>query len=121
MIATLNRGRLAAAVESRPWGAASLWLAGLTAFFFLSYDFASWAAGLRNHVPSVVFGWEHHIPFLPWTIVPYWSLDVLYALSVLLCRTKPELQSHARRLAAAQIICIAAFLLFPLRFSFQRP
>lgn len=107
--------------ESRPWGRALLWLAGLVPFFFLSYGFGNWATGPRHHVPSLAFGWEHRIPFLAWTIVPYWSLDLLYALSFLVCRTKRELSAHGKRLFAAQIISISAYLLFPLRFSFERP
>ena len=107
--------------ERPPWLWALLWLGGLTPFFFLSYSFANWATGLRHDVPSLVFGWEHRIPFLAWTILPYWSLDLLYALSLFVCRTRRELTTHAKRLAAAQIISISAFLLFPLRFTFERP
>ena len=103
------------------WQAAALSLAALVAFFFLSYGFANWAAAERVNVPSVVFEWEHRIPFLAWTIVPYWSTDVFYALSFFICRDRKELASHAKRLLAAQIISVACFLLFPLRFSFVRP
>ena len=98
-----------------------LWLAGLTPFFFLSYSFANWVTSRRHHVPSLVFGWEHCIPFLAWTIVPYWSTDLLYALSLFICRTRRELNTHAMRLVAAQILSISGFLLFPLRFTFERP
>jgi protein-tyrosine phosphatase len=112
---------LTATAERRPWGAALLWLAVLTPFFFLSYGFAAWVTSQRRDVPSLVFGWEHRIPFLAWTIVPYWSTDLLYALSLFLCRNRKELNTHARRLLTAQIICMSVFLLFPLRFTFERP
>ena len=97
------------------------WLAGLAPFFFLSYRFANWVTGLRHHVPSIVFGWEHRIPFLPWTILPYWSTNLLYALSLFVCPTREELNTHGKRLLSAQVISVAGFLLFPLRFSFQAP
>jgi protein-tyrosine phosphatase/membrane-associated phospholipid phosphatase len=103
------------------WRWALLWLAGLTPFFFLSYGFAIWITGMRRDVPSLVFGWEHRIPFLAWTILPYWSLDLLYGLSLFACRTRRELSTHAKRLIAAQVISIPVFLLFPLRFIFERP
>ena len=105
----------------RPWGRAAVWLAVLGPFFFLSYGFANWWTARLPHVGTVVFGWERHIPFVPWTIVPYMSLDAFYAASLFLCATRAELDTHARRLLAASIISVAGFLLFPLQFSFVRP
>ena len=107
--------------DGRPWAAALLWLVALGPFFFLSYGFANWVTAQRQVVPSIVFGWEHRIPFLAWTIIPYWSIDFFYALSFFLCRDRKELESHAKRLLAAQIISVTCFLLFPLRFSFEQP
>ena len=107
--------------ESRPWLPALAWLAGLTPFFFLSYGFANWVTAQRGYVPQLAFGWERGIPFLPWTIVPYWSTDLFYAGSLFLCRTRAELRTHGRRLIAVQAICVAGFLVVPLRFGFTRP
>jgi protein-tyrosine phosphatase len=107
--------------EGRPWRLALLWLIFLGPFFFGSYGLANWVSSLRANVPSVVFGWEHHVPFLAWTIVPYWSIDALYVLSLFVCTTRKELNTHARRLTAATGISIAVFLLYPLRFGFERP
>lgn len=75
---------------------------------------------MRAGVGAIVFDWERHIPFVPWTIVPYWSIDLLYGISLFLFATRRELDTHARRLLAAQIIAVLCFLLFPLRFSFER-
>lgn len=107
--------------EARPWRRALLWLALLGPFFFASYGFANWMAAHQAAVPVVAFSWETHIPFLPWTIVPYWSIDLFYAVSFFLCRRKSELDRHALRLLSAQVIAVACFLLWPLRFSFERP
>ncbi|HLK70047.1 MAG TPA: phosphatase PAP2/dual specificity phosphatase family protein [Bryobacteraceae bacterium] len=112
---------LARYFRTYPWKLAIAWLAFLAPFFFLSYRFANWFTGLRPHVPSLVFGWEHTIPFLAWTIVPYWSTDLLYGLSLLFCPTRDELHTHGKRLLAAQILSVTGSLLFPLRFSFQVP
>ena len=109
------------AVQPRPWRRALLWLALLGPFFFASYGFANWVASRHADVPVVVFGWEAQIPFVPWTIVPYWSIDLFYAISLLLCRQRLELDRHALRLLSAQLIAVACFLLWPLRFSFERP
>ena len=110
-----------AASGRRPWLRAAGWLAVLGPFFFLSYGFANWWTGRLPHVGSVVFGWERHLPFLPWTIVPYMSLDAFYAGSLFLCATRAELDTHAKRLLAASVVSVAGFLLFPLQFSFVRP
>lgn len=107
--------------EPRPWRRATAWLAFLGPFFFASYGLANWLASRRAEVGAVVFDWEAGIPFLAWTIVPYWSIDVLYGLSLFVCSSRRELDLHARRLLLAQLISVACFLLFPLRFTFDRP
>jgi protein-tyrosine phosphatase/membrane-associated phospholipid phosphatase len=105
----------------RPWKRAAAWLAFLGPFFFASYGFANWVASRRADVGSLVYDWERTIPFAPWTIVPYWSIDAFYAVSVFVCATARELDTHARRLVAAQVGAVACFLLFPLTFTFPRP
>ena len=107
--------------ESGTWKWGVLCLLFLAPFFFLSYGFANQYAAQLADVPSVVYAWEQHIPLWPWTIVPYWSIDLLYGLSLLLCWNKFELKQHALRLFFAQLISISCFLLFPLKFSFERP
>ncbi|UHQ24025.1 phosphatase PAP2/dual specificity phosphatase family protein [Lysobacter sp. 5GHs7-4] len=109
------------AVARRPWGRALVWLALLGPFFFLSYGYANSVAAQRVGVPSVVFDWEHAIPFWAWTIVPYWSIDLFYGISLFVCRDRRELDNQALRLLTAQLIAIACFLAFPLTFSFVRP
>ena len=107
--------------SGRPWKRAALWLACLGPFFFISYGLAgTWTAQLP-HVPSFWFAWEKQIPFLPWTIVPYMSIDAFYAVSLFLCATRAELDTHGKRLLAATVISVAGFLLFPLQFDFVRP
>ncbi|MFP5418905.1 MAG: phosphatase PAP2/dual specificity phosphatase family protein [Gammaproteobacteria bacterium] len=107
--------------EARPWKRASLYLVLLGSFFFASYGFANWLASQRVGVPSLVYEWEHAIPFVPWTIVPYWSIDAFYALSLFVCANRKELDTHALRLLSAQLISVTFFIAFPLTFSFDRP
>jgi membrane-associated phospholipid phosphatase len=112
---------VSAPAEPRPWRQALAWLAFLGPFFFLTYGLANWSASQRTEVPSLAFGWESAIPFLPWTIFPYWTIDLLYGLSLFACTTRRELGTHARRLLTAQVIAIACFVVAPFRFSFSHP
>jgi len=107
--------------ETRPWRRAISWFAFLAPFFYLTYGAANYITARRHDVPSIVFYWEHHIPFLDWTIIPYWSINAFYGLSLFVCATRAELDAHGRRLLTAQVVAIACFILFPLRFTFQRP
>jgi len=108
-------------IELRPWRRAAAWLAFLGPFFFASYGLANWLAARRAVVGVVAFAWERNIPFLPWTIVPYWSIDLLYAISLFVGTTRREVDRHALRLLLIQLVSVTFFIAFPLRFSFERP
>ena len=107
--------------ETRPWREAIVWTISLIAFFFSTYIAAAWVTAQRSSVPFVAFAWERHIPFLPWTIVPYWSTDLLFICTPFLFRTQSGLRTYGKQIAAVQILSIAIFLMFPLQFSFGRP
>ncbi|AZF08186.1 phosphatase PAP2/dual specificity phosphatase family protein [Pseudomonas sp. R5-89-07] len=100
---------------------ALLWLLLLAPLFFSTYGLATWVTNQRSDVGTLVFGWETHMPFWAWTIVPYWSIDLLYGFSLLLPSTRHELRQHALRLLTAQVIAVSCFLIWPLRFTFERP
>lgn len=105
----------------RPWRYALAWLVFLGPCFFATYGFANAFASRQHEVPSYVFGWERHTPFLDWTIVPYMSIDLFYAVSLFVCTSRAEVRQHALRLLLATLISVACFLAYPLKFSFDRP
>lgn len=107
--------------ESGLWKRGVLWLLLLAPLFFGTYGFANWFTGQRDDVGSLVFAWERQIPLWPWTIIPYWSIDLLYGLAFLLPATRGAVDRLGLRLLTAQVICISCFLLWPLRFTFDRP
>ncbi len=106
---------------SRPVGRAILMLLCLGVFFYASYGFSNWLAGTRASVPSIVFEWERAIPFLAWTIVPYWSTNLFYAASILFSRTTTDLVVHGKRLLTAQLVAVFFFVITPLKFSWEKP
>ena len=105
----------------RPWRRAIAWLVLLGPLFYATYGFANWWATTRAVVPTLAFGWERGIPFWPWTIFPYWTINVFYALSLFLARDKHTMDRHALRLVTATVIAVSCFVLWPLRFSFGQP
>ena len=107
--------------NKRPLLRGLAWLLLLAPFFFTSYSFTNWLSEQRSDVGVVVFDWEHAIPFVPWSIVPYWFIDLFYGVSLLMPRSRDELDAHAKRLFTAQIISVLCFIVVPLHFSFQRP
>ncbi len=100
---------------------AALWLVFLAPFFYSTYGFANWLASQRDDVGSIVFAWERGIPFIAWTIVPYWSINMFYGLSLLLNDSKSGVDRLAGRYLTAQLIAVACFILFPLTATFMRP
>ncbi len=113
-------GRVIASTPA-PFVRAALWLAFLGPLFYLTYGTANDLASRRGHVGAVVFAWERSIPFLDWTILPYWSINLFYAASLFVCTDAAEVDRLGRRLLTAQAIAIACFVAFPLRFTFSRP
>jgi membrane-associated phospholipid phosphatase len=94
---------------------------GLSILFLVVYGGCNWITGQRGHVPSFYFQWERAIPFVPFMILPYMSIDLFFVAAPFLCRTDEELRIFSRRVVAAILIAGLCFLLFPLRFAFPRP
>ncbi|MBX5270426.1 phosphatase PAP2/dual specificity phosphatase family protein [Rhizobium sp. NLR17b] len=100
---------------------AALWLAFLAPFFYLTYGGANWLASQRADVPNIAFTWESAIPFLGWTIIPYWSINLFYGLCLFINTTPRDVDMLARRYLTIQLIAVACFIVFPLEAIFVRP
>ena len=96
-------------------------LALIGALFYTSYGLSNHYAASLAYVPEVAFAWERGIPFWAWTIVPYWSLNLIYAAAFFLCRNACEQNRYVARLVSAQIIATTCFMLFPLHFGWPKP
>jgi membrane-associated phospholipid phosphatase/rhodanese-related sulfurtransferase len=95
--------------------------AELSVLFLVVYSGCNWITGQRSHVGSFYFEWERGIPFVPFMILPYMSIDLFFIAAPFFCRTEDELRIFSRRVIAAILIAGLCFLLFPLRFAFPRP
>ena len=94
---------------------------GLSLLFLILYPLCNWLAAQRPYVPTLFFSWERAIPFVPLMIAPYMSLDLLFVAAPFLCRNNRELATLSKRIVATLLVAGVCFLLFPLRFAFERP
>jgi predicted protein tyrosine phosphatase/membrane-associated phospholipid phosphatase len=93
----------------------------LSLLFLAVYGSLNWLSSQRSDVGTLYFEWERHIPFVPWMIVPYMSIDLFFIAAPFLCRDRSELRALSRRIVFAIVIAGICFLFFPLRFAFERP
>lgn len=93
----------------------------VAAIFYASYGATNALASARANVPEIYFAWERALPFWAWSIVPYWSLNLLYALGFFLCRDAGELACYVTQLLVAQMIATLFFIAFPLQMSWEKP
>ena len=93
----------------------------VAAIFYASYGATNALASACANVPEIYFAWERALPFWAWSIVPYWSLNLLYALGFFLCKGAGELARYVTQLLVGQIIATLFFIVFPLQMSWEKP
>lgn len=92
-----------------------------SATFAGAYWWSNHLTSLRTDIGSAVFEWERGIPFVAWTIVPYLSVCVFFALSFFAGFGAVERARHVARIALVLVVSVACYAVFPLRFMFERP
>ncbi len=108
-------------MKTKPFLSQLAALVVVAAIFYASYGATNALASARANVPEIYFAWERVLPFWAWSIVPYWSLNLLYALGFFLCRDAGELARYVTQLLAAQMIATLFFIAFPLQMSWEKP
>ena len=108
-------------MKTKPFLSQLAALVVVAAIFYASYGATNALASARANVPEIYFAWERTVPFWAWSIVPYWSLNLLYALGFFLCRDSRELARYVTQLLAAQMIATLFFIAFPLQMSWEKP
>jgi membrane-associated phospholipid phosphatase len=89
--------------------------------FLIVYGGCNWITSQRGSAGTFYFEWERSIPFVPFMILPYMSIDLFFITAPFLCRTNRELDVFSKRVIFAIVVAGICFLLFPLRFAFPRP
>src|SRR4051812_13586017 len=90
----------------------------LGAIFVVFYGGVNALTALRHDVGALAFAWEHRIPLIPATLIPYCSLDVFFAIAFFLCNSRDELRRLSLRLGSAIILAAICFLAWPLTLTF---
>ncbi len=108
-------------MKTKPFLSQLAALVVVAAIFYASYGATNALASTRANVPEIYFAWECALPFWAWSIVPYWSLNLLYALGFFLCRGAGELARYVTQLLVAQMIATLFFIAFPLQMSWEKP
>jgi protein-tyrosine phosphatase/membrane-associated phospholipid phosphatase len=110
------------AAKSIPSRAKALGMStGLSVLFLIVYGWCNWISSQRHDVGTLYFQWERFIPFVPLMIIPYMSIDLFFVAAPFVCRSQRELATFSKRIIAAIVVAGICFLLFPLRFAFERP
>ncbi len=99
-------------------GAAS---ALLSLLFLVVYSGTNWLTSQRSDVGTWCYEWERFIPFVPLMVIPYMSIDLFFVAAPFLCHDRRELATFSRRIALADFVAGAFFLLMPLKLARERP
>jgi len=93
----------------------------LSLLFLLIYGACLWVTARRGDVGVFYFAWERAIPFVPFMILPYMSIDLFFVAAPFLFRDARELEVFVARVASAIFLAGICFLVMPFRFAFPRP
>lgn len=94
----------------------------LSAWFIFVYNGNNYLAAQRHDVGiAPAFWWEAHFPFVPWLIIPYWSIDALFFLAPFCIKDPFLLKQHFKRVAFGIAVAGVFFLLYPLKLGITRP
>ena len=96
------------------------WSAILTVLFLVTYGGTNWLASLRQTRFHIYFGQELAIPFVPWMIWVYLSLQVFFVLPLLVLNST-GLSRFGEAIALATLIAAAVHLLLPAELGWARP
>ena len=94
---------------------------GLSLLFLLVYGACLWITARRGDVGVFYFAWERAIPFVPFMILPYMSIDLFFvAAPFLFSRCAGARRSSSRGSRVRSFVAGVCFLVIPFRFAFPQ-
>ncbi len=89
--------------------------------FTVLYIFSNYYASTVEVVNSIYLPWEQSIPFIEWTIIPYFTSCIFFSLQFLIENNREKLYLLSKRVAFVTIMSTTVFIFFPLANSFTVP
>jgi len=92
----------------------------LSLLFVVVYGSTNWLTAHRDAaaVGKWFFPWElSATPYVPWLLVPYMSIDLLFFGAAFLCRDDQELRTYSGRVTFSIIVAGLFFLVLPLKLA----
>ncbi len=93
---------------------------GLSLLFLIVYGGCLWITAGRHNVGVLYYSWERTIPFVPFMILPYLSIDLFFVAAPFLFTNERDLKLFVARVGIAIVVAGTCFLAFPLRLAFPR-
>ncbi len=100
----------------------AIWIGGANLFFFLVYGFCNYYASTlpSDKLLRLYMDWELSLPLVPWMIIPYRSIEILFTVTIFFLSRK-GLERYGKQMMLTMLISAVFFVLFPGECGFQRP
>lgn len=92
----------------------------LSLFCLVIYGASNSLAASRGVTRCLALPWEFEIPRITWMVVPYWTIDILLAVSPLFAVRFDEWRTLLHRLFWTFAASCAVFVIFPCRCDYPR-
>ena len=96
------------------------WTVALALLFAVTYGTTNWLAAQRAVFYRLYFDWELAIPFVPWMIYPYLTVNGFLLLPLFLL-DRAGIRRFARAFALTTVLAAVCHLLFPAVPGWPRP
>ncbi|MCP4914838.1 MAG: phosphatase PAP2 family protein [Oligoflexia bacterium] len=97
-----------------------IWGGLATIAFPVIYGFCNhYASGVENHY-AMYTQWELSIPLLPWMIIPYLSLNLLFVVAAFILKTPTVIKAYCLSLVLGALMAAVIFIIFPGELGFVR-
>lgn len=93
----------------------------ISIFFIAMYKGAEFYTYTVKNVPSYFMEWEKNIPFLPIFMLPYMTSAPFFLITIFLEKNRNSLNLHMKRAIFLTVVSVIIFIVFPMKFSFQKP